>query len=186
MEGGERDRTEQDKISSASTKRSRYLTSQYRGHWQCIPFRCCAPLSINEAFGIPKTALANSLHPFKPRTIMQRSINASYAAFYHDIALHPEVGRFRRFAAQFAKKLYDDTEEVLLKESAVNDALAQVWGRDRGVTVLDVPRSFVEANCAKDPEIVKNLRLKEQWNSYEQALVKYGKLTWRISRVEAP
>lgn len=58
--------------------------------------------------------------------------------FYDDIALYSEIGRFRRFGAQWAKKIYDDTELVTEKEKAVNMVLTQEPGNSNS-TILGCP-----------------------------------------------
>ena len=46
-----------------------------------------------------------------------------FTKFYESTVIEPELGRFRRFAAHLAKKLHDDTEDVLENERVVNDEL---------------------------------------------------------------
>lgn len=96
---------------------------------------------------------------------MPRQLNAGYTAFYKKVALYPEVGRYRRFAANWSKRLYDDTEEVVQKEYAVNKALEAKRRPGCGVTILDVPRSIA---------IEENPEIQREWDDYEDALTKHG------------
>jgi len=93
-------------------------------------------------------------------------IKYQYTPFYHTAARYPEVLKFRRFGAQWAKKLYDDIEEVQTKEKALNDALARIHTKSGAVlSVLDCPRSLV----------VDNTEVHNMWMEYEDALRKYCK-----------
>lgn len=87
----------------------------------------------------------------------------SFAPFYHEAAQYPELPKFRTLGAQWTKKLFDDTEEVLQKEQAVNDALAKKTGK--AMTVLDCPRSLIR----DDPDVY------EKWKEYEHSLQTYCK-----------
>ncbi|KAF2253306.1 hypothetical protein BU26DRAFT_515670 [Trematosphaeria pertusa] len=65
-----------------------------------------------------------------------------YANFYNECADYPELPKFRRLGAQWAKKLYDDVEELLKEQEELNDALAtfrRAEGRDV-LTLLECPR----------------------------------------------
>ncbi|KAF2869489.1 hypothetical protein BDV95DRAFT_498400 [Massariosphaeria phaeospora] len=92
--------------------------------------------------------------------------NSGYTIFYENIALFPEIARFRRFAPLWAKKLHDDTEELQQSVKAVNTALAKTRGIDHGETVLECPRWVVKK---KYPEIYA-----KEWLEYESCLHKYG------------
>lgn len=89
-----------------------------------------------------------------------------YEALYQNIALRPEVGCFRRFGAEWAKLLHDDTEEVLTNQNNVYKELERVRPTSSGVTVLDCPRSYVKAHHLDIYE--------HQWVPYEASLRKYG------------
>ncbi|KAH8725668.1 hypothetical protein GQ44DRAFT_680985 [Phaeosphaeriaceae sp. PMI808] len=101
-------------------------------------------------------------------------IKYRYAPFYHTAARYPEVPKFRRFGAQWAKKLYDDIEEVQAKEQTLNDALARVHTKGGAtLSVLDCPRSLVK----------NNTEVHNMWIDYEDALRKYCEqlcLTFRL------
>ncbi|KAF2118135.1 hypothetical protein BDV96DRAFT_378487 [Lophiotrema nucula] len=92
---------------------------------------------------------------------------SGFSAFYDDIALYAETGRFRRFVGEMAKKLHDDTEEVLQRKGKVNEALEKVRSSDSGVptSVLDCPRSIIRE---EHPTIYKD------WIEYEESLLAYG------------
>lgn len=91
----------------------------------------------------------------------------SYTNFYKDCALYPEQPKFRRFAAYWAKKLYDDTEELVKGEKELSNAIAG-FRESRGqgpLSVLDCPRSLIQGNDG----------LKKQWSDFEQLLRTYSK-----------
>ncbi|KAF2662858.1 hypothetical protein K491DRAFT_672702 [Lophiostoma macrostomum CBS 122681] len=98
---------------------------------------------------------------------MSQREHADYTSFYEDIALYPEVGRFRRFGELLAKKLYDDIEDVEDRIKVVNGALATCKSTPgiSGSTILEVHRSEI-----KDCE-----EIKEPWDAYESALMGYFK-----------
>jgi hypothetical protein len=93
---------------------------------------------------------------------------AGYATLYSNIALFPELGRFRRFAAEWAKLLHDDTQEILLYQAKVAAELRNARPIPSGVNVWDIPRTVVQAQY---PDIYNN-----SWKPYEQALRQYGKV----------
>jgi hypothetical protein len=86
--------------------------------------------------------------------------------FYEEIALAPEYGVYRRFGDLWAKKLYDDIEEVCDQAKRVNDALARQHRKPgHGATILDLSRSIVKKEY---PEIMPI------WMRYERALIRYS------------
>ena len=87
-----------------------------------------------------------------------------FAPFYNEAAVHPELPKFRTLGPQWTKKLFDDTEEVLQKQQAVNDALAKKSGK-AVMTVLDCPRSLIR----DDPDVY------QKWKDYEDSLQTYCK-----------
>lgn len=106
---------------------------------------------------------------------MPRELNGGFANFYDSLALYPEVGKYRCFGANWSKRLYDDIEEVIQKQDALNKALARKWKAtneaDGGATLLDVPRSFVSK---------EEVEIKEKWGQYEEALTKYSENPWNF------
>ncbi|KAJ4288187.1 hypothetical protein N0V90_012204 [Kalmusia sp. IMI 367209] len=91
-----------------------------------------------------------------------------YNIFYENIALFPELARFRRFAAEWSKLLHDDTQEVqFLRNQARVELGKKIIQPAGGVDVLDIPRSVVKDAY---PEIYKNF-----WKPYEEALRQQGK-----------
>ena len=89
----------------------------------------------------------------------------NYAAFYRECASYPELPKFRRLAAQWTKKLYDDVEELVKRERAL----------DLQITALRVsqglpPMTFL--NCPR--HIIKDEDLFKEWSEYEQLLRVYG------------
>lgn len=100
----------------------------------------------------------------------------SFAPFYKECAQYPELPKFRRFAEQWAKKLYDDAEELLEKENELNDAIA-AFRRSQGravLTAIECPRSLAKGQ--KD--------LQRIWHEYEERLRSYCKrflVVWRSS-----
>ncbi|KAF2729140.1 hypothetical protein EJ04DRAFT_580876 [Polyplosphaeria fusca] len=94
-------------------------------------------------------------------------LRSGFTDFYDDIALYPETGRFRRFTAHFAKKLHDDTEEVLQMESAVNGILRNKMEPDSGATLL---------NCSRIWAVKQVPEVSTAWDDYEKSLVKFGRI----------
>jgi len=89
-----------------------------------------------------------------------------YATFYKHCASYPELPKFRRLAAQFTKKLYDDVEELLRRERELDEAIAEYRVREghAAITFLDCPRG-----------IVNDVKLIEQWSEHGRLLRLYGK-----------
>jgi hypothetical protein len=106
-------------------------------------------------------------HSLRQRHLKMDStrLRYSFAPFYNDAARHPELPKFRTLGQQWTKKLFDDTEEVLQKEQAVNDALVEKSGIAI-MTVLDCPRSLIR----DDPVVYR------KWKEYEDSLQTYCKL----------
>jgi hypothetical protein len=91
----------------------------------------------------------------------------SYARFYEDCAIYPELPKFRRFGAQWAKKLYDDGEELMKREDDLNRAISRMWGASATPpTFLDYPRMLVTLKKNDNT-------LYDQWLEYEQRLRTY-------------
>ena len=90
-------------------------------------------------------------------------INHCFSPFYDEVGQHPELPRFRRFGPQWAKLLYDATEELLERENDLNDALSQMRGKGRRLLALNYPKVY-----DKDEDI-KRLR-----RDFEESLVSYS------------
>ncbi|KAH8733088.1 hypothetical protein GQ44DRAFT_745303 [Phaeosphaeriaceae sp. PMI808] len=99
-----------------------------------------------------------------------------YSSLYKHIAKYPELGLFRRFGAFWAKKLHDDTSEVLARLEVLNGELQKCPDLD-AKTVLDCPLRFVKEKCSKEyPDGDNRYRLLlTAWTEYDRALVRYGK-----------
>lgn len=91
----------------------------------------------------------------------------SYADFYRDCAIYPELPKFRRFAAQWTKKLYDDGEALMAKEEELNHLVAKLGRRVAGTptTHFDYPRRLAK----------KGSTLLNVWLEYERMLGTYCK-----------
>jgi hypothetical protein len=94
-----------------------------------------------------------------------------YNSYYKYLALSPELGIFRRFGSFWAKKLHDETSEVLACLAALEDEFEK-WPDLSGMTVLDCPRRRVKQLCSGDKKKYK--LLKKAWFEYDRALVRYG------------
>jgi hypothetical protein len=94
-----------------------------------------------------------------------------YSSFYKHIALSPELGNFRRLGANWAKKLHDDTSEVLACLRALEAKIKALPELD-AKNVLDCPRRLVKELCAENPG--KYGPVDMAWTEYDKALVQYG------------
>ncbi|KAH7086733.1 hypothetical protein FB567DRAFT_50076 [Paraphoma chrysanthemicola] len=92
-----------------------------------------------------------------------------YKSFYKDIASFPELGRFRRHGAFWAKKVHDDTCELRERLGALNEQLKKLPG-GCVTTVLDCSKSSIRANFGKK----ERAPVLHAWNAYDRALLKYG------------
>lgn len=106
-------------------------------------------------------------------TTPEPQADTSYAQFYENISHFPIVGRFRRFAAEWAKLNHDNTNEVFFYAQRATEELQKRRGVPVGSWVnhryvLDTPRSVVQA---KYPDIYKSF-----WKPYEEALRQQGKI----------
>jgi hypothetical protein len=117
--------------------------------------------SLNGSLNVPQSLRFVSLVQRRPNMESPR-LKYRFAPFYNDVAVHPELPKFRTLVPQWTKKLFDDIEEVLQKEQAVNDALAKKYGMTV-MTVLDCPRSLIR----DDPEVYG------KWKEYEHSLQTY-------------
>lgn len=90
--------------------------------------------------------------------------------FYRHIAYRPELARFRRLAAFWAKKLHDDTSVFGSRCDELNQLLRDCPELN-GKTVLDCPYWMAERDCPEDRW--EDIRV--AWKAYEEALIKYGK-----------
>jgi len=80
--------------------------------------------------------------------------------------MFPDIARFRRFRAQWAKLIHDDTQEVLLNQYELHKALKQhVKHTSKRFDVLDIPRKFVYETF---PEVIP------KWEKYEESLRQQG------------
>ncbi|KAH7076543.1 hypothetical protein BKA63DRAFT_285025 [Paraphoma chrysanthemicola] len=92
-----------------------------------------------------------------------------YNSFYKDIASFPELGRFRRHGAFWAKKVHDDTCELRDRLAALNHELKKLTG-DGVETVLDCSKSTIRKNFSKE----KRKPVFHAWNAYDRALMQHG------------
>jgi hypothetical protein len=90
-----------------------------------------------------------------------------YNSFYHHVALTPELGLFRRFGGYWAKRIHDETSEVLACMLVVDDEIKKCPELE-ATGVLDLPRRFVRKSA-------KYNRIRSAWVKYDKALMQYGK-----------
>ncbi|KAJ4288192.1 hypothetical protein N0V90_012209 [Kalmusia sp. IMI 367209] len=90
-----------------------------------------------------------------------------YFTFYQESAVFPEQLKFRRFGAEWAKKLYDDGEELFIMKEELNQGIAKIRTREGGnsLTTLSYPRNLLD----RDGELHK------KWTRYEERLRAYSK-----------
>lgn len=94
-----------------------------------------------------------------------------YKALYKHIGVYPELGLFRRFGPLWAKKLHDDSSEMLACLGKLNQELGRV-PEFQGMTVLDCPRRIVKEKCPKDDQ--QYAELWKAWDEYDRSLLAYG------------
>jgi hypothetical protein len=94
-----------------------------------------------------------------------------FSSFYKHVAVFPELGIFRRFGGLWAKRLHDETSELVACLATVEDELKK-WPHLEAVTVLDCPKRLANENCPKNDTRFKPLH--EAWAKYDEALLRYG------------
>jgi hypothetical protein len=94
-----------------------------------------------------------------------------YNHFYKHIAVFPELGIFRRFGAFWAKRLHDETSELVACVVTLEDELKK-WPNLKANTVLDCPKRVAKERCPTNESQYKPLH--EAWLKYDEALVRYG------------
>jgi hypothetical protein len=102
----------------------------------------------------------------RPHPTTQRSTFSS-SGFYKECANYHELPKFRLFAAQWTKKLYDDGEALIAKEEELNRNVSKLGRRASGTptTHLDYPRRLRK----------KGSTLQDDWNDYYTMLRTYCK-----------
>lgn len=99
------------------------------------------------------------------------SVAQGYSSFYNHIALCPELGIFRRFGAFWAKRLHDETSELLAHIATLDETLEK-FPELGAKSVLDCPKRLVEENRAGNSEKYKTVI--KAWSKYDKALLRYG------------
>jgi hypothetical protein len=94
-----------------------------------------------------------------------------FSSFYKHLAVLPELGIFRRFGGHSAKRLHDETSELVACLATLEDEL-QKWPHLDAMTVLDCPKRVANENCPESDARFKPLH--EAWKKYDKALVRYG------------
>jgi hypothetical protein len=102
---------------------------------------------------------------------MSSSDGEGYSSFYNHIALVPELGSFRRFGAFWAKKLHDESSELLAHIATLDEAIQECPGLD-AKSVLDCPKRYVEENRKVNKN--KCRVVTQAWLKYDKALMRYG------------
>jgi hypothetical protein len=108
-------------------------------------------------------------------------VERGYAILYENVAMFPELGRFRRFADLWSKLVHEDTREVLFWKYRIEEELEKVDPTLSGVgvlnrvNVLDIPRNVVQS---KYPTIYKRF-----WKPYEAALRRHGNFSKIVKRI---
>lgn len=98
----------------------------------------------------------------------------NYSSFYAHIGAYPELGIFRRFGGYWAKRLYDETSELVECITTLEEELSK-WPDLKATTVLDCPRRLVkEIRTSSKDEKIKLKVLCAAWAAYDKALLRYG------------
>lgn len=98
----------------------------------------------------------------------QERPSRGYSKLYENIALYPQAASFRRFAAQWAKLIHDNTEEVLTNHDKLCKALEGKGVPNTAASGLNFSRLYVQHEY---PDVYKNF-----WKPYEESLRKHGKI----------
>jgi hypothetical protein len=109
----------------------------------------------------------------RPQDKMSSSDDEGYSSFYNHIALFPELGNFRRFGAFWAKKLHDESSELLGHIASLDEAI-EGWPELDAKSVLDCPKRYLEENREGHEEQYETVN--QAWSKYEEALMRYGML----------
>jgi hypothetical protein len=107
----------------------------------------------------------------QPQDKMSSGNDEGYSSFYNHIALVPELGNFRRFGAFWAKKLHDESSELLGHIASLDEALEK-WPELDAKSVLDCPKRYLEENRQGHEEQYKTVE--QAWSKYDEALMRYG------------
>jgi hypothetical protein len=102
---------------------------------------------------------------------MSSANDQGYSNFYQHLAVSPEIGSFRRFGAYWAKKVHDDTNELLACLAVLNQELEK-WPELRAQTVLDCPKGFMKENVPIGT--LNSEPLHDAWDKFDTALIRYG------------
>lgn len=97
----------------------------------------------------------------------------NFANYYKECADFPETPKFRRFAAQWNKKLHEDVADLVKEEGKLSKAIADARERDKAppLTFLECPRRLVPEELKKGCSDYENkLRI------YAQDLCLYSSL----------
>jgi hypothetical protein len=103
---------------------------------------------------------------------MSSSGARGYSSFYQHIALSPGLGKFRRFGAFWAKRVHDETGELLACIATLDEEIRKFPTLD-AATVLDSPKRIVQDNCPRTDPHYKPLH--DAWDAYDKALMRYGR-----------
>jgi hypothetical protein len=106
-----------------------------------------------------------------------------HSALYRNIALYPELGLYRRFAAYWAKKLHDDTCEFLDRLEEVNREVEKHKSQLGEDYFLDCPLKVVKERCPESDVQYKSLY--RAWRKYDGGLMQYGAWICLTGRDEA-
>lgn len=103
-----------------------------------------------------------------------------FTSFYAHIAEVPELGIFRRFGGYWAKRIYDDTSEVVWCLTALEVELAK-WSQLDAYekTVLGCPRRLINDIKPTVEDATKYKALCDAWKAYDDALLRHGKCRYR-------
>jgi hypothetical protein len=104
-------------------------------------------------------------------SLMMMSTPQGYSSFYEHVAYSPELGIFRKFGAYWAKRIHDETSEVLARLVTLEDELEKCDVLD-AKSVLDCPRRIAKELCPKSVKKYKPLH--RAWAEYDKALVRHG------------
>ncbi|KAF1912597.1 hypothetical protein BDU57DRAFT_583016 [Ampelomyces quisqualis] len=99
-----------------------------------------------------------------------------YSSFYAHIGSYPELGIFRRFGGYWAKRLYDETSELVECITKLEEELRK-WPGFEATTVLDCPKRLLkEIKPRSEEERSKLESLCAKWDAYDKALLQYGEI----------
>jgi hypothetical protein len=94
-----------------------------------------------------------------------------HSSFYEHIAVYPDLGIFRRFGPNWAKKVHDQTSEVVECLVKLEDEL-RACPNLKAKTVLDIPRRKFKQIYLQNVKEYTNIY--DAWEAYDKALVRHG------------